>query len=533
MSDKKKKPQKLKARQPRGFVDRTPDDIRATDRMVAAIREVYERYGFDPVETPMFEYTDCLGKFLPDTDRPNEGVFSVQDDDEQWMSLRYDLTAPLARHVAENINEIALPYRTYRAGWVFRNEKPGPGRFRQFMQFDADVVGAPSVQTDAEMCMMMADTMEALGIKRGDYVIRVNNRKVLDGVMEAIGLGGPENAARRLTVLRSIDKLDKFGIEGVKLLLGKGRWDGGKEGEGDFTPGAGLDEESIEFLLHSVAGVIHGEPVSQADPSRDISDMVISRIGDRDHYFDNFLTLEAAGEIARKSELAKAGLEELRTIAAICEAAGYGSRRIKIDPSVVRGLEYYTGPVYEAELLFDVTNEKGEKVQFGSVGGGGRYDGLVKRFTGMDTPATGFSIGVSRLMTALKNLGKLDTSDVIAPVLVTVMDGDTQALGRYQSMVQALRNAGIRAEMYQGNWKKFGNQLRYADRRGCPIAIIQGSDERERGILQVKDMIEGRRQAAAIESNEEWREARPGQFEIAEADLVAEVKKLLAAQAVG
>jgi len=248
MSDKKKKPQKLKARLPRGFGDRSPADIRATDEMVAKIKAVYERYGFDPVETPMFEYTDALGKFLPDSDRPNEGVFSLTDDDEQWMSLRYDLTAPLARHVAENFNDIQLPYRTYRAGWVFRNEKPGPGRFRQFMQFDADTVGAPGVQADAEMCMMMADVMEALGIARGDYVIRVNNRKVLDGVLEAIGLGGDDNAERRLTVLRAIDKLDKFGVDGVRQLLGAGR----KDESGDFTKGAGLDADNIEVVLHSL-----------------------------------------------------------------------------------------------------------------------------------------------------------------------------------------------------------------------------------------------------------------------------------------
>ncbi|MEM8539788.1 MAG: histidine--tRNA ligase [Pseudomonadota bacterium] len=492
MADKKKKkPQKLKARQPRGFVDRSAADIRATDEMLGKIREVYERYGFDPIETPAFEYTDCLGKFLPDTDRPNAGVFSVADDDEQWMSLRYDLTAPLARHVAENYNEIQLPYRTYRNGWVFRNEKPGPGRFRQFMQFDADTVGAPGVQADAEMCMMMADTMEALGIARGDYVIRVNNRKVLDGVMEAIGLGGDENAERRLTVLRAIDKLDRLGIEGVRQLLGEGR----KDDSGDFTPGAGLDDGQAEMVLMGVGQV--------ADES----------------------------ETYPASQTYADGMGELITIEDIVTACGYSDDRIKIDPSVVRGLEYYTGPVYEAELLFDVTNEKGEKVQFGSVGGGGRYDGLVKRFTGQDVPATGFSIGVSRLMTALKNLGKLGTDDVLSPVLVTVMDGDTEALGRYQKIVQTLRNAGIRAEMYQGNWKKFPNQLRYADRRHCPIAVIQGSDERNNGKIQLKDMIEGKRQAAAIESNEEYRAARPGQFEINEADLVAEVKKLLAAQA--
>ncbi|MDH4442477.1 MAG: histidine--tRNA ligase, partial [Rhizobium sp.] len=370
MSDKNKKPQKLKARLPRGFVDREAADIRAANQMMETIREVYERYGFDPIETPLFEYTDALGKFLPDSDRPNEGVFSLQDDDEQWMSLRYDLTAPMARHVAENFQEIQLPFRTYRAGYVFRNEKPGPGRFRQFMQFDADTVGAPGVQSDAEMCMMMADTLEALGIKRGDYVIRVNNRKVLDGVMEAIGLGGEENAGRRLGVLRAIDKLDKFGPEGVKLLLGEGR----KDESGDFTKGAGLNEDQIAKVLFFVGIKSYAESA-----------------------------VELAALVAGTSK-GEEGVEELNLIGALVAGAGYDATRIKIDTSVVRGLEYYTGPVYEAELTFDVTNEKGEKVVFGSVGGGGRYDGLVSRFMGQPVPATGFSIGVSRLMTALKNL---------------------------------------------------------------------------------------------------------------------------------
>jgi len=502
---KKKKPQKLKARLPRGFVDRSPADIRATDEMVAKIREVFERYGFDPVETPMFEYTDALGKFLPDSDRPNEGVFSVEDDDDQWMSLRYDLTAPLARHVAENFNEIQMPYRTYRNGWVFRNEKPGPGRFRQFMQFDADTVGAPGVQADAEMCMMMADTMEALGIARGDYVIRVNNRKVLDGVMEAIGLGGDENAEKRLNVMRSIDKLDKFGVEGVRQLLGPGRWDGGKEGEGDFTKGVGLDGEQIGTVVsYLTAGV----------GAKD----------DRSSIHDLFKVLSS-------TSIGKEGADELETMIKLFEAGGYEKSQIEITPTVVRGLEYYTGPVFEAELTFPVTNEKGQEVVFGSVGGGGRYDGLVKRFTGQDVPATGFSIGVSRLMTALKNLGKLGQSEVPAPVLVTVMDKDIEALGSYQKLVQELRSAGIRTEMWQGNANaKLGKQLQYADRRHVPIAIIQGTDEREAGKLQIKDMIEGRKQAAAIESNEEWRETRPGQFEIDAADLVAEVTRRLAEQ---
>ncbi len=522
MSEKAKKPQKLKARLPRGFVDRTAADIHAVNEMIEKIRKVYELYGFDPVETPLFEYTDALGKFLPDSDRPNEGVFSLQDDDDRWMSLRYDLTAPLARHVAENFNEIQLPYRTYRAGYVFRNEKPGPGRFRQFMQFDADTVGAAGVQADAEMCMMMADTLEALGIKRGDYVIRVNNRKVLDGVMEAIGLGGEENAGRRLNVLRAIDKLDKFGPEGVKLLLGPGR----KDESGDFTKGAGLDEEQMEIVL----SLFDKEILDVTDFEHgDLSTIQVT-YGDIKRFKPTRVDLIAIGVLDQSGKFDE-GESELATMQSLFRSAGYGPDRIKIDPSCVRGLEYYTGPVFEAELTFDVTNEKGEKVVFGSVGGGGRYDGLVSRFMGQPVPATGFSIGVSRLMTALKNLGKLGQVKPLAPVLITVMDGDVESMGRYQRFTQALRAEGIRAEMYQGNWKKFGNQLKYADRLGSPIAIIQGGDERAEGVVQIKDLIEGKRLSGEIEDNASWREARVAQVSVPEADLVAKVREILEHQA--
>ncbi|MBI1621123.1 histidine--tRNA ligase [Aquamicrobium zhengzhouense] len=474
------KAEKMKARLPRGFVDRHSADIRAVDAMTRKIREVYELYGFEPVEQPMIEYTDALGKFLPDQDRPNEGVFSFQDDDEQWLSLRYDLTAPLARFVAENFEAIPKPFRSYRSGWVFRNEKPGPGRFRQFMQFDADIVGTPGVAADAEMAMMMADTLEAVGIKRGDYVIRVNNRKVLDGVLEAIGLGGAENAGRRLTVLRAIDKLDKFGPEGVRLLLGKGRLDE----SGDFTKGAGLEEAAIETVLRYIE----------------------------------------TGEVEGNE-----GVEELAQIRALVAAAGYDDGRIKIDPSVVRGLEYYTGPVYEAELLFEVPNDQGEIVRFGSVAGGGRYDGLVSRFRGEPVPATGFSIGVSRLTAALKNLGKLENTSVTAPVVVLVMDRDTESLGRYQKMVSDLRKAGIRAEMYLGG-SGMKAQMKYADRRGAPCVIIQGGDERANGEVQIKDLIEGAKAAAEITDNTEWRASRPAQFSVKEEELVSAVQGVLDAQ---
>ncbi|MGF6430357.1 MULTISPECIES: histidine--tRNA ligase [Bradyrhizobium] len=497
MAEKPKKPQKLKARLPRGLEDRGPAAINATRAMVEKIRAVYELYGFEPVETPAMEYTDALGKFLPDQDRPNEGVFSFQDDDEQWISLRYDLTAPLARYVAENFDALPKPYRSYRFGYVFRNEKPGPGRFRQFMQFDADTVGSATPAADAEICMMAADTMEALGIPRGSYVVKVNNRKVLDGVLEAIGLGGEENAGRRLTVLRAIDKLDKFPADEVRKLLGPGRWDGGEEGKGDFTKGADL---------------------SPAD-----ADIVLAVTQQRDDWRE---AIAAAETYLAKSEVGQAGVSELEEIAKLVAASGYGADRIRIDPTVVRGLEYYTGPVYEVELLLDTKDEKGRPVRFGSVGGGGRYDGLVSRFRGEPVPATGFSIGVSRLQAALTMLGQLDTQAEFGPVVVTVFDRDRVA--DYQKMVAQLRQAGIRAELYLGNPKNMGNQLKYADRRNSPCVIIQGSDEKARGEVQIKDLIEGAKAAAAIASNQEWRETRPAQFSCAEADLVARVREVLA-----
>lgn len=494
---KKGKADKLKARLPRGFIDREADEIRATEGMLAKVRAIFERYGFDPVETPLIEYTDALGKFLPDQDRPNEGVFSFQDDDEQWLSLRYDLTAPLARHVAENFDQLPKPYRSYRAGWVFRNEKPGPGRFRQFMQFDADTVGAPTVAADAEMCMLAADCMEELGIPRGDYVIRVNNRKVLDGVMETIGLAGDEHAGVRLTVLRAVDKLDRLGMDGVRALLGEGR----KDESGDYTKGAGLSGDGIETVLSFVGA------------KRDTG-------GE---------TTAVLRELVADSATGSAGVDELAEIAELTEAAGYGDGRVVIDPSVVRGLEYYTGPVYEAELTFEVTNDKGQAVQFGSVAGGGRYDGLVGRFRGQEVPSTGFSIGVSRLLSALRSTGKLPAANTAGPVVVTVMD--RAAVADYQKMVTELRAAGIRAELFLGNPKQFGKQLQYADRRASPCAVIQGSDEREQGVVQIKDLIEGKRLSENIEDNAAWREARPAQVTVPRGELVAAVEKILAAQA--
>jgi histidyl-tRNA synthetase len=472
------------ARLAKGFRDIEAAELHGLNDMIAKIRDVYERYGFQALETPAIEYTDALGKFLPDQDRPNAGVFSFQDEDEQWMSLRYDLTAPLARYVAQNFQTLPKPFRRYAFGNVYRNEKPGPGRFRQFMQFDADTVGAESVAADAEMCMLAADTLEALGVKRGDYTIKVSNRKLLDGLLESIGLDVTDSG-RRLTVLRAVDKLDRLGLQGVSDLLGKGR----KDESGDFTKGAELSPaqamEVISFLE---------KPISETG--------------------------------SKKSDNAtfKSGVDDLLEIEKLCRSAGYDQQQIRIDQTVVRGLEYYTGPVFEAELTFEVKGDDGKPVRFGSVGGGGRYDDLVARFTGDKVPATGFSIGVSRLQAALSLIGE-KKQQALGPVVVLVMDKGEVA--RYQKLTQDLRNAGIRAEMYLGS-SGMKAQMKYADKRNAPCAIIQGSDERAKGEVTIKDLIEGAKAAAAIKDNKEWKAARPAQFSVSESDLVGEVKKIIA-----
>ena len=496
MADKPKQ-NRPKARVAKGFRDIEADEIRGVRAMLATIQQVYESYGFEPVEQPFVEYTDALGKFLPDQDRPNAGVFSFQDDEgdlspnrpEQWLSLRYDLTAPLARYVAENFQKLPTPFRSYRQGWVFRNEKPGPGRFRQFMQFDADTVGSSSPAADAEVCMMAADTMEALGIERGQYVVRVNNRKILDEVFRCVKI---DDEVQKTSALRAMDKLDKFGIEGVQFLLGKGR----KDESGDFTEGAHLQQSQSDFIIQflSVPGVNGAQKLAK------IGELIKSQGGNADSTNDT------------------------AQMVLLVHNAGYDGDRIDFDPSIIRGLEYYTGPVFECELLMDTKDQKGNPVRFGSVGGGGRYDDLVSRFTGQQVPATGFSIGVSRLYAALKLLGKTAQSKTLAPVLVTVMDKDRQ--GDYWNMVQRLRAASIRAEMSLGA-ANMGKQMKYADRRGCPLVIIQGGDERSRGEVQIKDLRLGSELASNITSREDYTSQRLAQFSVPESDLVEAVKKAL------
>jgi histidyl-tRNA synthetase len=498
----KQQEKRPEARLPKGMRDIEAEEIRSVERMLAAIREVYGSYGFEPLDTPAFEYTDCLGKFLPDQDRPNEGVFSFQDEDEQWLSLRYDLTAPLARYVAQNFDRLAKPFRRYQTGPVWRNEKPGPGRFRQFTQFDADTVGTESVAADAELCMLAADTYERLGLPLGACIVRVNNRKILDGIIESLGVSLDDDSAlgARMAIMRAIDKLDRLGLAGVEQLLGAGR----KDESGDFTRGAGLDKPQITLLIDFINAAQGGAGAGEGARRR---------------------VLAAIENFAGRSQTGREGLEELQTMDALLAAAGYGPDRVVFEPAVVRGLEYYTGPVFEAELNLTGTAEDGTIHRFGSVGSGGRYDGLVARFKGTKVPATGFSVGVSRLYAALQALGKSKADVASGPVVVLAMDRDR--IGDYTRMAQTLRSEGIRAEVYLGT-SGMKAQMKYADRRGAPCVVIQGSDEKAKGEVTIKDLIEGERLSGEIGDNQAWREGRPAQFSVTEGELTEAVRSVLA-----
>jgi histidyl-tRNA synthetase len=494
MTDEEKN--ELAARLPRGFRDVTAEEVLQREEMMEKIKRVYRRYGFEPLETPHVEYLDALGKHLPESDTPEGGVFAFKDDSKNWVALRYDLTAPLARYFSEHEKELPLPFRRYQAGPVFRLEKPGPGRFREFYQCDFDTVGAGSVAADAEACMILVDALDELGIKPGNFEIRVNNRKVLNGLMESAGISGADTTLdeRGLVVMRAIDKLDRIGIEGVEQLLGPGR----KDESGDFTKGAGLSKEQI-FKLITYLRIKAG--------SRE------SIIGE-------------LSNLVQGSQIGEEGVEELRLIDELLTAAGYGSE-ILYDPMVVRGLAYYTGPVYEAALTFMVEGEEGGARQFGSVAGGGRYDNLVERFLHRKVPATGASIGVDRLLAALRHLGVARSTTSLAPVLVTAMD--QRYLNEYQKMTAELRRAGIPAEMYldTGGFRK---QMKYADRKNMPLAVICGEDEFAAGNVSIKDLLLGKELSKNIEERADWTKDRPAQATVPRGDLVETVRRMLKQQ---
>jgi histidyl-tRNA synthetase len=478
-------------RAPRGFIDKRASDLRAERRIVDAVSAVYERYGFERLDTGAFEYADALGKFLPDADRPNEGVFALQDDDEQWMALRYDLTAPLARFAAQNWETLPKPFRRYAVGSVWRNEKPGPGRYREFVQCDADTVGSARPEADAEMIAMMAEGLGAIGLRPGQAVVRINNRKLLNGLLSAAGV---DDYNQKLGVLRAVDKLDRLGVEGVTLLLGKGR----KDESGAFTKGAEISAKAIDRVLAFVAA-------GAADRAGSLAKLA-----------------DVIGGSAEGDE----GLEELARIDQVLTSLGVGSDQAQFEPSIVRGLEYYTGAVFEAELMMETFDEKGQVMRFGSVGSGGRYDDLVARFTGEKTPATGCSFGVSRFIAALRAAGQGTASAARGPVVVIVFD--QAAMGDYMAAAAELRGAGIAAEVYLGA-SGMKAQMKYADRRLSPAAVIMGGDEIAAGTVTIKDLDQGRALASGLTDNKEWREGRPGQVTAPRGELVAIVRRIVEA----
>ncbi len=484
-----KKPRRTVARVPRGFRDLPPEDVATRRRMIDTVCRVYERYGFTPLETPAVEYLDCLGKFLPEADQPDGGVFAWRYDDDEWVALRYDLTAPLSRYVAENFQELGTPFRRYQVGQVWRQEKPGPGRFREFTQLDIDIVGAGSMLADAEVACVIAEAMEALGIPRGSYEVRMNDRKVLNGLLEKIGCT-PE---RTVKVLRSLDKIDRVGPEGVRDLLGPGRVDP----SGDTMEGAGLDPAQIDTLLAFLVAP-----------------------DDRQGY------LRAVRELVTGTKDGDVGVAEMTELDAILTERGVGDDRVRFSASIVRGLAYYTGPVLEVVLTFPVEGEGGQTQPFGSVSGGGRYDGLVGRFLGQQVPSTGASIGVDRLLAALKALKKLPSRPGRCPVLVTTIEAPHRA--EYQRMAAELRGAGLDVELYVGSGG-VAKQFKYADRRGFTVAVVAGGNELGKGEVSVKDLRQGQEQSQELGADRaEWLKTLPGQVTVPREKLVDTVKEFLA-----
>ena len=535
---KPKKTPRPRAETPKGFRDYHGEEVRRRAAMLARIAEVYHLHGFDPLETSAVETVEALGKFLPDVDRPNEGVFAFREDgaeDAPWLALRYDLTAPLARVAAQYRSDLPSPYRRYAMGPVWRNEKPGPGRFRQFYQCDADTVGSASPAADAEILVMLARALEAVGIPASDYVIQINDRRLLNAVLDIAEV--PTDGEARGIVLRAIDKIDRLGAHGVRALLGAGR----KDESGDFTAGAGLSGPQADAIMAFVEANARLDErlAKRASAARDRGDHDLSdRLHAardsvssvmRDHHAAkgegrrlwNDEMLAYLREVVSQHDDGWRGMETLDEIVRLAAAQGLADHRIRVNPSVVRGLGYYTGPVFEAELTFEITGEDGRPRQFGSVAGGGRYDDLVERFTGQKVPATGISIGVDRLLAALE--ARAATPPAPGPVVVTVMDRDRMV--EYAEMARSLRDNRVRAEVYLGNPKNFGNQLKYADKRGAPVAVIQGSDEANRDVVQIKDLILGA-EVAETATLEEWKD-RPTQIEVPRAELVKAVKEVL------
>ena len=489
-------PRKIK-----GFRDIDPNLNQIKRNIIESASKVYRLYGFEHWDTPALEYAENLGKYMPDTDTIGQGVYSFRNPEiepvlmsngrelrdefdkvvmeNQFLALRYDLTAPLARHYAEETwhqsqrNQLtpdnAPLFRRFQYGPVYRVEaKLDPGRFREFWQLDFDTVGTKDVSADAEVCMVLSDALEAIGLKRGTYLVKVNNRKILKGLLHTLGIDTEE---MEQDVLRIVDKYDKIGIYGVKAELGKER----KDESGAIIPGLNLDQSIVDGIISFLEMFEEGN--------------------NRDSIIDKLKPHLEASEVGRE------GIEELTKINGILSRLGYDEERVIFDPTLVRGMAYYTGPIFEVESKQSYKDEKGRERRVGSICGGGRYDGLVKNLNGVEVPATGASIGVDRLAELLMLTDQVP-SKAQGPVFIAVFD--EELMQEYQKIAAELRAHDIAVEIYYGNSKGMKKQFKYADKRNASLAIMLGSNEVERGVVSVKDLILGR-QSSEIQDRDEWK----------------------------
>ena len=466
---------------PNGFADRQEEELLIRDLLISNIKKIMSKYGFQYLETPSFEYTDSIGKFLPDKDRPSEGVFSFEDE-KKWLSLRYDLTAPLARYAAKNFDSLPRPFKRFQLGTVWRNEKPGPGRFREFLQFDADYIGTSNLFSDAELCFLISEILNSCGLEKSEFIIKISNRKLSKGLLEKLNITDEQ---KQSITLRAIDKLDRVGVEGVQYLLGKGR----KDKSGDFTKGAELEESQIKEIIKFLN---------------------IKNLSDK-----NF---ERIREIAADNESMNDGIKELELMEKYFSLFNFTN--YIFDPTVVRGLEYYTGPIFEANLTFGVKNNKGQEIEFGSVGGGGRYDDLVKRFNNQDCPSTGISVGLDRLIYAILQKNKIK-AEKKNPVLICVFD--EKYMDFYIKILNMLRSENISAEIYSGS-SNIKSQFKYADKRGCDFVILCGDDEVSKNVVTIKNLNVGKQMSENIKDRSEWKQSSEAQKTVAFDQLLNEIK---------
>ena len=462
----------------RGLRDLLADQMLAREQMVETIRGVYESYGFVPLSTPAIEYLDVLSGSAGT--EAQQSIFRVSNPEKEELGLRFDLTVPLARVIAQYGPELPRPFRRYQVASVWRADKPDKGRYREFTQFDLDSVGVESEIADTEIIAGMCDTLSALQV--GPYLVRFSSRAILNLLLAYSGIA-PEQGVE---VFRVLDKLDKVGLEKVKLEL----MEGYKDESGDTIRGVGLARDQVERIERFLA-------IGSA-PRRDV--------------------LLRVRELFAGVENATEQLDVVERISNHLYALGYDDDRVSLDISIARGLAYYTGPVFEAVLL--------DAPQFGSVFGGGRYDDLVMRFTGERIPAVGASIGVDRLLAALTHLGRVSTRKATARVLVTNMDPSLR--DDIVAMTWELRRAGIPTELYLGSGKGPRQQLKYADKYDIPLAILYGSNEKTAGIVTIKDLVAGREQMKDTADRKEWLAQRAGQISVPRDQLVAAIRRMLA-----